>query len=190
MTFGKFLFEYRGYAPIPFYILAVIFANPREDLIILGLILMAIGELLRFIASSYLGISSRSTLLESKELVTNGPFAYVRNPIYFGNLLLYMGASILSGAYLPYLLYLTIIFFAIFYAFIVKYEESFLGDTFGSKYESYLINVPRFFPRLSAYPEGGSTKPNFSEGLNAEKSTLMTIISFIAFVLISWYIKS
>jgi len=190
LTFGKILFEKRGYVPIPFFIIAVIFANPREDLMTFGAILMIGGELLRLTAASYLGIASRSPKIETTKLVTNGPFAYVRNPIYFGNLLLYMGASIFAGALLPYLLYLTIVFFTIFYSIVVKYEESFLNDVFGTGYESYLINVPRFFPRLSAYPERGNTKPNYSIGFDAEKSTFITIIGFIALVLISWYIQS
>ena len=100
MTFGKTLFEKRGYAPIPFFFIAVIFANPREDLMVFGIIVMTVGELLRFTASSYLGISSRSPIIETKILVTNGPFAYVRNPIYFANLLLYIGASIFAGTLL------------------------------------------------------------------------------------------
>jgi len=110
LTYGKLLFKNRGYVPIPFFLIAVIYANPRQDLMIFGAIVMLAGELLRATAVSYVGISSRSTELETTELVSNGPYAYLRNPIYFGNLLLYMGASIFSGALLPYLLYLTIIF--------------------------------------------------------------------------------
>jgi protein-S-isoprenylcysteine O-methyltransferase Ste14 len=190
LTLGQILFKNRGYVPIPFIIVAVLFANPREDLMVFGGILMVCGELLRLLASSYLGISSRSSNIDTSKLVTNGPYAYVRNPIYFANLLLYMGGSILAGALLPYLLYLIFIFFTIFYALVVRYEESRLREAFENKYESFLNNVPRFFPRLSAYPNAGNTKPNFSDGLNAEKSTIANIIGFVALVLISWYIQS
>ena len=190
MTFGKFLFKNRGYMPIPFFIIAVIFADPRQDLMIFGVILMVVGELLRFTAVSFVGVASRSPEIETKELVSNGPYAYLRNPIYFGNLLLYMGASILSGAFLPYLLYLTIIFFSAFYAINVRYEESFLADVFGTKYETYKNNVPGFFPRLSAYPDRGEKKADFGEALKAEKSTLLIIVGYIALVIIGWCIKS
>ena len=190
MTFGKFLFENRGYMPIPFFIAAVIFANPLQDLMVFGAILMLAGELLRFTAVSFLGITSRSPEIKTKEFVSNGPYAYLRNPIYFGNLLLYMGASIFSGALLPYLFYLTIFFFLLFYALIVRYEESNLVSVFGNKYEMYIINVPRFFPRLSAYPDKSESKADFGEAMNAEKSTLVAILGFIALIVISWYIKS
>jgi len=153
LTFGKFLFKNRGYMPIPFFITAVIFANPRQDLMVFGAILMLAGELL-------------------------------------GNLLLYMGASIFSGALLPYLFYLTIFFFLLFYALIVRYEESNLVSVFGNKYEKYIINVPRFFPRLSAYPDKSESKADFGEAMNAEKSTLVTILGFVALIVINWYIKS
>jgi hypothetical protein len=101
-----------------------------------------------------------------------------------------MGASIFAGALLPFLLYLTIIFFTVYYSIIIRYEESFLNDNFGEKYKSYLNNVPRFFPRLSAYSGRGNAKPNFSKGFGDEKSTFVTIISFIVLVLISWYLQS
>jgi len=157
---------------------------------IFGTILILAGELLRFIAVSYLGITSRSPEIQTDEFVSNGPYAYLRNPIYFGNLLLYMGASLFSGALLPYLFYLTIIFFLVFYALVVRYEESNLEIVFGNKFEKYIINVPRFFPRLSPYPDRGDSKADFGEAVNAEKSTLLTLLGFFALIVISWYIKS
>jgi len=52
------------------------------------------------------------------------------------------------------------------------------------------MNVPRFFPRLSAFPDRGDKKADFGEALNAEKSTFLIIVGFVAFIMISWYLKS
>jgi protein-S-isoprenylcysteine O-methyltransferase Ste14 len=187
---GEYFFKNRKYAPVPFFIIAVIYANPRQDLMVFGMLLILCGELIRLSAASYLGISSRLSEIKTEELVTNGPYAYVRNPIYLGNIFLYMGASIFSGALLPYLLYLTIIFFSIYYTIIIRYEESFLIDKFEKRFEPYIINVPRFFPRLSAFQERGNKRADIAVGFEAERATLVTIIAFVVLVLVSWNLQS
>ena len=62
------------------------------------------------------------------QLVTNGPYAYVRNPLYIGNMMLYSGAGIISNFWLPWLLVFIWIFFGIQYHFIVKLEEEKLQE--------------------------------------------------------------
>jgi protein-S-isoprenylcysteine O-methyltransferase Ste14 len=186
----EYLFKYRGYLPVLFFIAGVLWASPRTDLVIFGAILMAFGELIRFIAVSYLGSTTRSGQIASDELVTNGPYAYLRNPIYLGNIFIYMGASILSGAWLPYLLYLVIIFFAIIYHLFIRYEESALSSRYSAKYEDYKNYVPSIFPRLSAYHNRGDKKPDLSVALSAERLTFLSELAFVLLVMIHWYFIS
>ena len=187
MSLGEILFYKRGYTPIPFIIAAIVLADPREDLVIFGGILMFIGELLRIAGVSYLGDTSRSEETDKNKLVTNGPFAHVRNPLYFGNMFLYMGASIVAGGWLPYMLYLVIIFFTIQYAIIIKYEEKRLKEMFQEEYTKYFNSVPRFFPRISPYPDTSKVKPDLAGAFTIEKITIAKIIGFLFLVLISWY---
>lgn len=188
MNIGKRLFIYRRFAPVPFFIAGVLLADPRHDLVVFGALLMAAGELLRLAAVSYTGPAIRSHEIYRGELVTNGPFAYLRNPVYFGNLLLYSGASILCGAWLPYLLYIVIIFFTIYYSFCIRYEEKQLHEAFGRSYQDYLNMVPRFFPRLSAYPDRGNKQADMQAGFRAEAATFLTIGGFLIFTWLKWAI--
>jgi protein-S-isoprenylcysteine O-methyltransferase Ste14 len=184
------LYKYRGYTPVPFFIAGVILANPRTDLMIFGVLLMAFGELLRIISVGYIGVSSRAREIVSEKLITNGPYSFIRNPMYTGNMFLYMGASIFAGGWLPYLLYLVILYFSIQYSLSVKFEESVLEELHGEAYSDYLESVPRFYPRLTAYPQKTNQKMDLTSALVSEKTTFMAIIGFIVLVQLVSYFKA
>jgi protein-S-isoprenylcysteine O-methyltransferase Ste14 len=82
-----------------------------------------------------------------KELVVTGFYRYVRNPIYVGVLLIFLGHFLWFG-YLSLLLYAVFSFIGV-HIFIVLYEEPTLKKRFGTAYEDYLQQVPRWIPRLS-----------------------------------------
>ncbi len=75
------------------------------------------------------------------KLITTGPFAFSRNPIYLGFLLLYFGFAI---AIMSWLVILRIPLLIYFYKS-AKAEEKILEEKFGSKYLTYKSSVPRFF---------------------------------------------
>ena len=188
MRLGELFFKIRGYTPVPFLAVALIFAEPRKDLVIFGALLIAFGEFLRFSGVSYAGGATRTRNVGAPELVTNGPFAYIRNPLYLGNIFMYTGASILTGALLPYLMYIVIFFFGIQYKLIVKYEEATLLELFGEKYARYRSKVPGFFPRISAYPERTKIKANIPGAIKSEKSTFIGIIGFSILFMLRMYL--
>ena len=99
MKLGELLFKSRGYTPIPFLLVALIFAVPVNQLIIIGLFMIFFGEFMRLWGVSYAGAATRTREAGAPELVSNGPFAYVRNPLYIGNILIYVGAIVLSGVW-------------------------------------------------------------------------------------------
>ncbi len=81
-----------------------------------------------------------------KELVTTGPYRYVRNPIYVGTLIIIMG----------YFLWFKSIWMPVYavgawlgcHLFVTLYEEPALKKKFGAAYENYCKSVPRWIPRL------------------------------------------
>jgi len=81
-----------------------------------------------------------------RELVATGPYCYVRNPIYVGVLLIFLGHFLWFG-YWALLLYTVFSFIGV-HSFIVLYEEPTLKKKFGAAYEEYLQKVPRWIPRL------------------------------------------
>ena len=81
-----------------------------------------------------------------KELVVQGLYRYVRNPMYLSVLTIVAGEIILtrSGALLVYWL----IFFVCANLFVMGYEEPYLRRQFGDSYERYTRTVGRWIPRL------------------------------------------
>lgn len=166
-------FRFRGFTPVPFLILAVVFAEPVLWGLVTGFLLICVGESLRFWAVSVAGGETRTTLVPyGTSLVTGGPFAYLRNPIYVGNLLIYSGVGIMSMGMFPWLLLAGLFCFVIQYALIISYEEDFLRSRFGSTYEAYAAKVHRFVPRPAKGPSGDSRHVNPVVGFKSEKRTL------------------
>ena len=81
-----------------------------------------------------------------KELVVTGFYRYVRNPIYVGSMLIFLGHFLWFG-YLPQLTYTVLAFIGV-HAFIIGYEEPNLRKKFGTVYEEYCKRVPRWIPRI------------------------------------------
>jgi len=181
---GELLFKIRGYTPIPFFLISVIYQQPQQGLIILGLVLILWGELLRLWGVSFAGGATRTRKVGAPELVTNGPYAYLRNPLYLGNIFLYSGVVLAFGGWLPHLLFLVIFFFSFQYILIVKLEEKKLSELFGEEYKRYIELVPRFIPRLSPYPDRTKIQPNLLGALKSEKSTFIVISALLIIFLI------
>lgn len=80
-----------------------------------------------------------------KELVITGPYRYVRNPIYVGVALIFLGYFLWFG-YWALLTYTVLSFIGVHF-FVILYEEPTLKKKFGVAYEDYLKRVPRWIPR-------------------------------------------
>ncbi len=181
------IFSYRSYTPIPFLILMIAFAKPTTESMVVGFVIALSGELFRYWGVAYAGSETRTTgSVGGTYLVVSGAFAYVRNPLYLGNILLYTGVGIMSNALFPYLQIVAIIWFYIQYRIIIDSEEKYLDAAFGEKYESYKKSVPRLIPTLRKYKNPGIKQPplNLKAGLRSEKRTLQAFTSVILILLI------
>jgi protein-S-isoprenylcysteine O-methyltransferase Ste14 len=81
-----------------------------------------------------------------RRLVVQGPYRFVRNPMYIGAGLALGGASLYYAS--SHLLAYTALFFLIAHLFVVGYEEPTLHRTFGEAYQAYCQRVDRWWPRL------------------------------------------
>ena len=75
------------------------------------------------------------------------PYAYTRNPLYLGSLILAIGFALASRSWWI-VAGIVLLFFAI-YLPVIRAEEVFLRERF-PQFEDYARQVPRFFPRLSS----------------------------------------
>ncbi|TAK12075.1 MAG: isoprenylcysteine carboxylmethyltransferase family protein [Anaerolineae bacterium] len=90
--------------------------------------------------------SDRPRLLAGQELVTGGPYHWVRHPIYTAFLMILGSMLLISANWFVGGLWLAMT--GIEVAARVKYEESLLAETFGKAYESYAATTGRLLPRL------------------------------------------
>lgn len=84
-----------------------------------------------------------------QQLVVTGLYRYVRNPMYVCVLAAILGQALLFGD--QRLLLYGALFWLACHAFIVAYEEPTLSRTFGTQYEAYRANVPRWIPRTTPW---------------------------------------
>lgn len=126
-------------------LLAVILARPNRATIEAGLFFVIIGETVRCWAAGH--------LIRKRELATSGPYAYVRDPLYFGRLFLLIGFCIMGG---PWCLLVLAAGLAVFFLSYLprkyKKEMAWLKDIFGEEYVSYAAQVHSLIPRLTPYP--------------------------------------
>lgn len=192
MKAGQILFKYRSYTPIPFLVLMFLYSNPIIFTFLPGLFLVVLGEFIRIWANSWAGSETRTTgSVGGTFLIISGPYAYVRNPLYLGNILIYLGLSIISNALMPYLQIFGFILFFIQYSLIVKEEEKYLKEKFGQAYTDYSKNVPAFIPRLKKFKNENIVQPEFSwkKGLESERRSIQAILSVIVILLLIWVIR-
>jgi len=191
MDLRSVLFKNRSYTPIPFLVAMVILARPAVWSVAAGLAVSMAGELLRFLGVSYAGSETRTTKIGATRLVTNGPFSRVRNPLYLGNILIYLGLSIMANAWLPWIALVVVVWFVFQYALIVSLEEEFLKQKFGGEYLAYMKRVPRFLPRLAGAGPAPNSTVTFSpkRGLASEGRTLQALALVVGVILILWYVR-
>lgn len=153
---------------VPFFIdLGSRWGNAGIHAVIAVMLLLLLGcYALRLWGSSYLHagiVWSDNSRTDS--LVVAGPFRYVRNPLYFGNILMALG----MGAFAPLAGWATIsLLNVVFIAALIHWEERGLRERYGAQFSTYCKAVPALFPTLHPVPESGHVEPSIKQGLLAE----------------------
>ena len=128
-----------------FAILYVWLARPTWFSIIVGVIIAIPGIVLRALASGH--------VKKNQELTTTGPYAYVRNPLYLGSLVMALGFAVAARS--PWILLIMVAMFLAIYLPVIRHEEAYLREVFPN-FDDYARNVPRLFPRWRAYGAGNA----------------------------------
>jgi protein-S-isoprenylcysteine O-methyltransferase Ste14 len=173
---GAVLFRNRGWLPVPF--LAVPLLAPggitRVGVIAFA-VLCILGEAWRLWGVATAGTVTRRRSRNVQKLVTHGPFALSRNPLYNGNYFLWMGFVALSGVW--WFLPVATVLFGIEYFFIVRYEEGVLESIFGEEYLAYKRRTPRWIPGTSGKVGGEFF---WAEAWRSEVSTFLQYAALLA----------
>jgi len=182
---GGWLFRQRSWLPLPL-VAALLLIPPSESpsgaspaaLWALGLLVVALGEGVRLWAVHHIGAISRTRSDRLGPLIATGPFAYVRNPLYLGNILLWAGFSI--SARLLWLTPIILILLALEYHAIVRWEERLLTERIGEPYADYVAGVPRWVPRWTSsrarqLPQQSAVF-SWRQTLFSERGTLIAVV--------------
>jgi protein-S-isoprenylcysteine O-methyltransferase Ste14 len=188
MDLRKFFFKYRSYTPIPLLLAILIWADPSPASLIGGFAVTFLGECLRIWAVSHAGGATRTTgeAGAGAELITHGPFAYVRNPLYLGNFGVALGFCLMAAAWMPWMLLVFLVLFGVQYHLIISLEEEFLRQHFGKIYEDYFSQVPRFIPRPRPFRQQNVPAMPLARALKTEKDTLLSTALISLAIVARW----
>jgi protein-S-isoprenylcysteine O-methyltransferase Ste14 len=124
-----------------FAVLYLWLARPTWFSIAIGAVILFFGVALRALASGHISKDS--------ELTTSGPYAYTRNPLYLGSIIIAVGFAVSARS--PWVVLAIIVLFAAIYVPVIRSEEEFLRTRFPG-FDDYARQVPRFLPRLRPHP--------------------------------------
>jgi protein-S-isoprenylcysteine O-methyltransferase Ste14 len=180
----EFVFARRGeLLAIPAVALAA-FGKPSAFSVAVGLPLAFVGEAIRAWAVGYSGVTTRGDTVMAPALVTAGPYAYVRNPLYVGNFITAAGFALAFTGHNEPPARLALVAGSLgvmlgVYAIVVPHEERFLRSTFGAAFDAYTDAVPRVVPLTEpAGSQSGSYDPSVIG--RAESRTFVTFGAMLA----------
>ena len=146
-----------------------------------GALLVFLAAALRTWATAYLRAEIvHDESQHSEALVADGPYRYVRNPLYLANLPLAAGIGMLASRLGWAVLVLGVYCFV--YRLILR-EESGLLETQGESYRNYLKAVPRLWPALTPRVPAGAGKPRWGQAIAGEMFFWLQGIAVLSFAI-------
>jgi protein-S-isoprenylcysteine O-methyltransferase Ste14 len=179
-------FKYRGGIWTILFVVVLFMAEPSKAFIFPGMSLVIVGQAMRFWAAGTITLY-RGEKVKAKRLVTWGPYALCRNPLYVANGLIGLGWCFLSGNLKT--LWIFSLFFVGLYGFLViPHEERFLAESFPESFNEYSRHVGRFFPKT--IPSSDSIAGPFNREViwrSESHSCIVTCVGTAAFLLLRWF---
>jgi protein-S-isoprenylcysteine O-methyltransferase Ste14 len=145
-----------------------------------GIVLVILGEIVRFWAAGYI---SKDAVIAS-----GGPYAFVRNPLYFGSLLLSIGYGLVSGLGIAGVIVM-VAFYLLFHLAAIFYEEGFLKAKFGQPYLDYYNRVPRLIPALTPRTTGEGQYEWKQALYNREQTSALFAFILVALLSLRYFVK-
>ena len=159
----------------PVAIACLVLARPSPVTLACGAALALLGLAVRAAAAGH--------LCKHQSLASTGPYAWTRNPLYFGSMVLAAGLLAAIASWIAAAL--AAIYLAVFYPGVIRREEEELRAEYGAAFDEYAARVPRFWPRPPGQraPDTGATFSGSQYRRNREYQAL--IGTFVAFVVLA-----
>lgn len=155
-------------------------ARPDWRSLAAGAVLIIPGLLIRASASGH--------VRKNEALAMSGPYAYSRNPLYLGSLLIGIGFALAARSWWVGVA-LIVMFFAI-YLPVIRSEEAFLRERF-PEFEAYAKAVPRMIPRITPAFQDQASAPAFSFNLylkHREYNALLGALAMMAGLIVKMHL--
>jgi len=123
-----------------FAVLYLWLAKPTVESLLIGAGLVIPGLAIRGLASGH--------LQKNEQLATGGPYAYTRNPLYLGSLILSVGFALAARSW--WIVGGIVLLFFVIYLPVIRSEENFLRERF-PQFDEYAREVPSLLPRMSRF---------------------------------------
>jgi protein-S-isoprenylcysteine O-methyltransferase Ste14 len=166
------------------FVFAVLYfwlARPTWRFLALGAVLIFPGLLIRALASGH--------VRKNEALAASGPYAYTRNPLYLGSLLMGVGFAVAARSWWVGSI-LVVMFFAI-YLPVIRGEEAFLRAKF-PEFEEYARRVPRLLPWIGRHQGSEESGREFSFDLylqHREYNALLGALAMLAVLIVKMITK-
>ena len=145
LTWAKIARRIRVPLGFAFTALYLWLARPTAVNMLIGSALIIPGLAIRALASGH--------VQKNERLATTGPYAYTRNPLYLGSLILAAGFSVAARSW--WIGVALVVIFLVIYLPVIRGEETFLKERF-PEFDEYSRQVPRLLPRVSSFGGRGS----------------------------------
>jgi hypothetical protein len=169
--------RFRQFLGISFAILVSAVGKPKPILFIAGTVLVLLGIATRIWASGH--------IKKNKVLATDGPYGFVRHPLYVGNITLGIGFALASGLWWSIPLLILILWG--FYPPAIQYEDEKLHRLFKEDWEKWRGQTRALIPRITAFGRHEHGSWSFWQSLRQNGEPLIAL--FLLFCLYYIYLK-
>lgn len=155
-------------------VVLTVLSRPMSQWYWLGATLAVLGILVRLWASGY--------VKKNEELATRGPYAWVRHPLYVGNLLLAVGFALAAHLWWGYIM--VAVFLLFFYPYAIREEDAKLKRLFGPVWTEWRKSTRALIPSLRPYRKGslGHWSLAYSLKLNGEPWIALFLTACLFFI--------
>ena len=126
-------------------ILYLVFARPNPVTLGAGAAIALVGVLIRAWAAG--------NIVKNDRLASTGPYAFTRNPVYFGSFLIACGFAVVAS---PWLLIAVALFWAVVYGPVMRRERAHVERLHPDAYAEWARHVPAFVPRPLPWRDGNA----------------------------------
>ncbi|HEX9628115.1 MAG TPA: isoprenylcysteine carboxylmethyltransferase family protein [Acidiferrobacterales bacterium] len=164
-------YRHRQFVTIAYLVFLAIVGQPWRfppEAFWVATVLVVIGSAVRLWASGH--------VKKDKALATNGPYAYVRHPLYVGNHTIALGFCLASGLW--WSLPVWIVLGLIYYPTTIRHEDQVLHKLFGTQWEEWRSRTRALIPRLTPYRKGDRGEWSFMQSLKVNGEPVILAIIF------------